>query len=145
MAGQQGLSTRNEGDLHAFLLIERGNLPAIMAKAFEDAGVDPTAIEDRNIGVFVGIEHCDYGALGMTNGWNNADDGGEDGAAEPAFSPYSGTSWSTSIASNRIAYCLPAIEHLHAPAPAASASLSLSLSLSPASFRCCSMVLSTQC
>ena len=61
-------------------------------EAFEDAGVVLDTLEDRKVGVFVGISAVDYGALAQ-----------ERRGAVPV-SAYSGTAWSISIAANRLSH-----------------------------------------
>eukprot|EP00756_Hemistasia_phaeocysticola_P028773 Hpha_TRINITY_DN16192_c0_g4::TRINITY_DN16192_c0_g4_i1::g.7701::m.7701 len=63
----------------------------VVAECFEDAGIVLDSIEDRRIGVFVGVSTVEYGGLQQQH-------------ATETPSPYCGTSWHLSIAANRISY-----------------------------------------
>eukprot|EP01063_Lacrimia_lanifica_P026877 TRINITY_DN3691_c1_g1_i6.p1 TRINITY_DN3691_c1_g1~~TRINITY_DN3691_c1_g1_i6.p1 ORF type:complete len:5023 (+),score=2068.97 TRINITY_DN3691_c1_g1_i6:290-15358(+) len=63
-------------------------------EAFEDAGIVVEELEDRRVGVFVGVSNVEYGTLSMQAVKNSK--------ADPV--PYCGTSWHLSIAANRISY-----------------------------------------
>ena len=68
----------------------------VAREAFEDAGIVVEELEDRRVGVFVGVSNVEYGALAMK--------AVEKGQLDPL--PYAGTSWHLSIAANRISYLL---------------------------------------
>eukprot|EP01050_Picozoa_sp_SAG11_P005143 SAG11_NODE_351_length_10384_cov_4.708896_2_plen_2566_part_01 len=81
--------------------------------ALEDAGIVHERIEDRHVGVFVGISAVDYGALMMEQ------------VQAKVIQPtaYSGTSWSISIAANRLSY----VYHFQGPSIALDTACSSSL------------------
>ncbi|KAJ9444505.1 EryA1 [Diplonema papillatum] len=68
----------------------------VAREAFEDAGIVVEDLEDRRVGVFVGVSMVEYGTLCMA--------AVERGGMDPT--PYSGTAWHLSIAANRISYAL---------------------------------------
>ncbi|MGW5449825.1 type I polyketide synthase, partial [Streptomyces asiaticus] len=57
-------------------------------EAFEDAGIDPTSLQDNDVGVFVGVSGQGYGA----------------GVVGPEMQSFAGTGVASSVASGRVSY-----------------------------------------